>query len=63
MLDTLNPRGFFEEQVVFKIIDVGFRLRRIFSQSLGLFNQEILTHEIDEYKTKVASTFEVNSAG
>lgn len=62
MLDALKPSGIFEEQVVFKIIDVGFRLRRIFSIESGLFNQEILTHEIDEYKTKVASIFEVNSA-
>ena len=61
MLDTLKPSGIFEEQVVFKIIDVGFRLRRVFSIESGLFNQEILTHEIDEYKTKIATSFEADS--
>ena len=62
MLDALKPSGIFEEQVVFKIIDVGFRLRRVFSIESGLFNQEILSHEIDEYKTKVAASFEVDTA-
>ena len=62
MLDALKPSGIFEEQVVFKIIDVGFRLRRVFSIESGLFNQEILTHEIEEYKTKVAASFEADTA-
>ena len=61
MLDALKPSGIFEEQVVFKIIDVGFRLRRVFSIESGLFNQEILTHEIDEYKTKVTTSFEADT--
>ena len=29
MIDALKPEGILEEQVVFKIIDVGFRLQRI----------------------------------
>ena len=29
MIEALKPEGILEEQVVFKIIDVGFRLRRI----------------------------------
>ena len=62
MLDALKPSGIFEEQVVFKIIDIGFRLRRVFSIESGLFNQEILSHEIDEYKTKVAASFEADTA-
>ena len=43
MLKKLNPKGILEEQVVFKIIDVGFRLRRVFGIESGMFNQEILT--------------------
>ena len=62
MLNDLKPSRIFEEQVVFKIIDIGFRLRRVFSIESGLFNQEILTHEIEEYKTKVAVSFEADTA-
>ena len=41
-------------QVVFKIIDVGFRLRRIGGIEAGIYNQEILHHEADEYKNNIA---------
>ena len=40
--------------MVFKIIDVGFRLRRIGKIEAGIYNQEILHHEADEYKNKIA---------
>ena len=35
MIEALKPEGILEEQVVFKIIDVGFRLRRIGVLKLG----------------------------
>ena len=54
MIDALKPEGILEEQVVFKIIDVGFRLRRIGGIEAGIYNQEILHHEADEYKNKIA---------
>ncbi len=54
MIEALKPEGILEEQVVFKIIDVGFRLRRIGGIEAGIYNQEILHHEVDEYKQKMA---------
>ena len=54
MIEALKPKGILEEQVVFKIIDVGFRLRRIGEVEAGVYNQEILHHEADEYKNKIA---------
>ena len=58
MIEALNPEGILEEQVAFKIIDVGFRLRRIGGIEAGIYNQEILHHEIDEYKQKMADKIE-----
>ena len=58
MIEALKPEGILEEQVVFKIIDVGFRLRRIGGIEAGIYNQEILHHEIDEYKQKMAEKVE-----
>ena len=58
MIEALKPEGILEEQVVFKIIDVGFRLRRIGGIEAGIYNQEILHHEIDEYKKKMAEKIE-----
>jgi hypothetical protein len=58
MIEALKPEGILEEQVVFKIIDVGFRLRRIGGIEAGIYNQEILHHEIDEYKQKMAEKIE-----
>ena len=37
---------------------VGFRLRRISGIEAGIYNQEILHHEIDEYKQKMAEKIE-----
>ena len=54
MIEALKPVGILEEQVVFKIIDVGFRLRRIGKIEAGIYNQEILHHEADDYKNKLA---------
>ena len=54
MIEALKPVGILQEQVVFKIIDVGFRLRRIGKIEAGIYNQEILHHEADEYKNKIA---------
>ena len=54
MIEELKPVGILQEQVVFKIIDVGFRLRRIGKIEAGIYNQEILHHEADEYKNKIA---------
>lgn len=58
MIEALKPEGILEEQVVFKIIEVGFRLRRIGGIEAGIYNQEILHHEIDEYKQKMAEKIE-----
>ena len=58
MIEALKPEGILEEQVVFKIIDVGFRLRRIGGIEAGIYNQEILHHELDEYKQKMAEKIE-----
>ena len=58
MIEALKPEGILEEQVVFKIIDVGFRLRRIGGIEAGIYNQEIVHHEIDEYKQKMAEKIE-----
>jgi len=58
MLKNLNPKGILEEQVVFKIIDVGFRLRRVFGIESGMFNQEILTYQVNEYKEDIADKFD-----
>ena len=58
MIEALKPEGILEEQVVFKIIDVGFRLRRIGGIEAGIYNQEILHHEIDVYKQKMAEKIE-----
>ena len=38
MIEALKPKGILEEQVVFKIIDVGFRLRRIGEVEAGVYN-------------------------
>ena len=54
MIDELKPEGILEEETVFKIIDTGFRLRRIGEVEAGVYNQEILHHEADEYKNKIA---------
>ena len=58
MLKKLSPRGILEEQVVFKIIDVGFRLRRIFGIESGLYNQEILSYQVNEYKAEISEKFD-----
>ena len=58
MIDALKPEGILEEQVVFKIIDVGFRLQRIGVGEAAVYNQEILHHEADEYKSKIAEKIE-----
>ena len=58
MIDELKPEGILEEETVFKIIDTGFRLRRIGEVEAGVYNQEILHHEADEYKNKIADKIE-----
>ena len=58
MIEALKPVGILQEQLVFKIIDVGFRLRRIGGIEAGIYNQEILHHEIDEDKLKMADKIE-----
>ena len=63
MIDALKPEGILEEQVAFKIIDVGFRLQRIGGIEAGIYNQEILHHEADEYKHKIAEKIEFKEEG
>ena len=43
MIDALKPEGILEEQVAFKIIDVGFRLQRIAGIEAGIYNQRFST--------------------
>ena len=63
MIEALKPVGILQEQLVFKIIDVGFRLRRIGGIEAGIYNQEILHHEIEEYKQKMADKIEFKEEG
>ena len=63
MIDELKPEGILEEQVVFMIIDVGFRLRRIGGIEAGIYNQEILHHEADDYKSKIAEKVDFKEKG
>jgi hypothetical protein len=63
MIDELKPEGILEEETVFKIIDTGFRLRRIGEVEAGVYNQEILHHEADEYKNKIADKIEFKEEG
>ena len=63
MIEELKPAGILQEQVVFKIIDVGFRLRRIGGIEAGIYNQEILHHEIEEDKLKMADKIEFKEEG
>jgi hypothetical protein len=63
MIDELKPEGILEEETVFKIIDTGFRLRRIGEVEAGVYNQEILHHEADEYKNKIADKIDFKEEG
>ena len=42
MIDELKPEGILEEQVVFMIIDTGFRLRRIGEVEAGVYNLSLI---------------------
>ena len=55
MTNELKPIGILQEEVVFKIIDTGYRLRRIGEVEAGIYNQEILHYEADDYKEVIAS--------
>ena len=55
MTNELKPIGILQEEVVFKIIDTGYRLRRIGVVEAGIYNQEILHYEADDYKEVIAS--------
>ena len=63
MIEELKPQGILEEQVVFKIIDTGYRLRRIGGIEAGVYNQEILHHQADEYKKQIADKIDLKSEG
>lgn len=58
LVDELKPIGIMQEQIVEKMVDLAIRLRRIPIIEAGIFNHEMLEHEADEYKEKVASTIE-----
>ena len=55
MTNELKPIGILQEEVVLKIIDTGYRLRRIGVVEAGIYNQEILHYEADDYKEVIAS--------
>ena len=54
MMDYLKPKGVSQEIIAEKIIELAIRLKRIGVIEAGVFNQEMLEHEADEYKAKTA---------
>ena len=54
MMDYLKPKGISQEIIAEKIIELAIRLKRIGVIEAGVFNQEMLEHEADEYKAKTA---------
>jgi len=58
MLKCLKPIGILEEQIVFKIIDIGFRLRRVFAIESGIYNFQILSYQASKDKIDIADQLE-----
>ena len=58
LTNELKPRGMHQEIIVSKIIDIAIRLRRIPIIEAGILNHEMLEHEADQYKQKVATSIE-----
>jgi len=50
----LKPKGMHQEIIVSKMIDISIRLKRVPMIEAGILNHEMLEHEADEYKDKVA---------
>ena len=59
MIVSLKPVGVEQEVIAEKIIEIAIRLKRIKNIEAGVFNQEILEHEADEYKSKIAKKVKV----
>ena len=54
MIESLKPIGVEQEVIAEKIIEIAIRLKRIKNIEAGVFNQEILEHEADTSKSKIA---------
>ena len=54
MIVSLKPVGVEQEVIAEKIIEIAIRLKRIKNIEAGVFNQEILEHEADTSKSKIA---------
>jgi len=54
----LKPKGIHQEIIVSKMIDISIRLKRVPMIEAGILNHEMLEHEADEYKDKVAEEVE-----
>ena len=61
MIEALKPVGIEQEVIAEKIIELAIRLKRIKNIEAGMFNQEILEHEADDEKSKIAKKVKVNS--
>ena len=61
MIEALKPVGIEQEVIAEKIIEIAIRLKRIKNIEAGMFNQEILEHEADDEKSKIAKKVKVNS--
>ena len=59
----LKPIGMHQEIIVSKMIDIAIRLKRIPMIEAGILNHEMLEHEADEYKDKVATIVDAEGAG
>ena len=61
MIVSLKPVGVEQEVIAEKIIEIAIRLKRIKNIEAGVFNQEILEHDADEYKSKIAKKVKVET--
>ena len=58
LIKELKPKGMHQEIIVSKMIDIAIRLKRVPMIEAGILNHEMLEHEADEYKDKVAEEVE-----
>jgi len=61
MISALKPVGIEQEVIAEKIIEIAIRLKRIKNIEAGVLNQEILEHEADSSKSKIASQVSVET--
>ena len=61
MIAALKPAGIEQEVIAEKIIEIAIRLKRIKNIEAGVLNQEILEHEADASKSKIARQVSVET--